>query len=311
MLARDEWSASGRFVAFGAAPEPYEVFVRESGVAQGEAIFFLQGFDASSWEWAKLEPHLADRYRLGYVDFLGTGESSDPPRRRYSFLEQAHVARAALDTLGFDRFHLVAHAHGVSIAQQFLCEAALRARIASLTILNGAAYGDPQPEPFEGTGDGEGDGNVPAVAEPGPPSLGRRLARRMRLPESLRGLLGPLGASRGPRPLAAANGGRKVSQRLARYAAERAEFGPMWESALEEALVPLCVIWGMRDAEDGPAILARVVAGQKRFPNVTTLPDAGARPHVEASDRVAASLAAFVFSLAAMPAGPSANLSPR
>jgi pimeloyl-ACP methyl ester carboxylesterase len=311
MIARDEWSASGRFVEFGAAPEPYDVFVRESGVAQGDAIFFLQGFAASSWEWAKLEPYLADRYRLGYLDFLGTGESSDPPRHRYSFLEQAHVARAALGALGFDRFHLVAHAHGVSIAQQFLCEPALRARIASLTVLNGAAYGGPQPEPSPPDVDLDGAGDAGLAAEPGPASLGRRLARRLRLPESFRDLLGPLGASRGPRPLAVANGARKGPQRLARYAAERAEFGPMWESALEEALVPLCVIWGMRDAENGPAILARVVAGQKRFPNVMTLPDAGARPHVEAPDRVAASLAAFVFSLAAKPAGPSANLSPR
>jgi pimeloyl-ACP methyl ester carboxylesterase len=130
----------------------------------------------------------------------------------------------------------------------------------------------------------------------------------VRLSETLRTLLGPFGR----RASSVANGARKTSPRLARYEAERAEFGPMWESGLEEALVPLNVIWGMRDAHDGASMLARVVAGQKRFPNVTTLPDAGARPHVDVPDRVAASLAAFVFSLAPAPErGRSAILSPR
>jgi pimeloyl-ACP methyl ester carboxylesterase len=44
-------------------------------------------------------------------------------------------------------------------------------------------------------------------------------------------------------------------------------------------------------------MLERAISHQRRFPNVTTLPDVGHYPHLEAPERVAASIAAFVAAM--------------
>jgi pimeloyl-ACP methyl ester carboxylesterase len=301
MVARDAWVSSGRFVDFGGAAAR-RVFLRESGASDGPALFFLHGFPTSSWDWSKLEPFLLKRYRLGYVDFLGFGASAKPARHRYSLLEQAQVARAALDALGFERVHLVAHDYGVSVAMQFLCEPALRARVASLTLLNDDLYAElHKPTPLE-----------ERLRSRAGPLLGRftsreRFAGDLRSRFSARHQPAPGDLDQQWQALADEGGAHRM-HRLMRYLDDRAEFGPMWESALEEADVPVNFIWGMLDPLAGAGTLAHAVPRMRRFPNVTTLPDVGHFPHIEVPARVATSLSAFVDSLPDAAAGRSAVL---
>ncbi len=269
---------------------------------KGPPVFFLHGFPSSSWDWAKVEPLLAKRFRLGYLDFLGFGASSKPSRHRYSLMEQARIARAALAALGFDRFHLVAHDYGASVAQQFLCEPALRSRIASLTIINGGVYSTL---------------HEPALAHvmlrSAPLPAVSRFVTRERFGAGFRRLFG-----RNHQPSAteidgqwaalASGGGTLRASRFARYIEDRLEFGPMWESALEQSEVPLNFIWGMLDPVAGKGAIEYALLRQRSFPNVTTLPDVGHYPHLEAPERTAASIAAFVEATPAGVASPVLTL---
>jgi pimeloyl-ACP methyl ester carboxylesterase len=287
MLARNDWVASGRTIEFGASATPHRIFVREAGRPRGAAILFLHGFPSSSWDWSKVEPLLATGYRLGYVDFLGFGASSKPKHHRYSLMEQARVAQAAIAALGFDRFHVVAHDYGVSVAQQLLCEPKMRSRIASLTFLNGGLYATLQrPALFQ-----------TLLRSPAGPIVSRLLTK-----ERFVAAFASLFAVR-HRPTraeveqhweaVASNGGLRPAHRLLRFIDERMEYGPMWESALESSEVPLNFVWGMLDPVAGSGMIEYAIPRQRRFPNVTTLPDVGHYPHWEAPDRVAASIAAF------------------
>ena len=287
MLARNDWVASGRYFEFGASAAPHRIFVREAGSPRAAAILFLHGFPSSSWDWSKIEPLLEKRYRLGYFDFLGFGASSKPKHHRYSLMEQARVARAAIAALGFDRFHVVAHDYGASVAQQLLCEPKVRARIASLTLLNGGLYTTLHRPAFV---------QVMLRSRAGP------LVSRLLTRERFTAAFGSLFSARHQPTRAefeqhweavASNGGLRRAHRLIRYIDDRLEFGPMWESALESSEIPLNFVWGMLDPVAGHGMIEYAVPRQKRFPNVTTLPDVAHYPHWEAPDRVAASIAAF------------------
>jgi pimeloyl-ACP methyl ester carboxylesterase len=286
MIARTDWVASGRSIEFGSPAGIGRIFVREAGRSDAPAIFFVHGFLSSSWDWAKVEPMLAERFRLGYVDLLGFGASSKPDRR-YSLMEQARVVRAAIAALGFERFHLVVHDCGASIAQQLMCEPALDSRIASVTFLNGELYA-----PLA-------TASSSARVQMTTGLFGGRFATKARFSAALSTLF----AAR-YRPFAveidqqweafASGGGARRVHRFLRCGEDREFFGPMWESALETSPVPLNFVWGLLDPTAGRAMLAHAISRQSRFPNVTTLPDVGHYPQLEAPERVAASIAAFV-----------------
>ncbi len=288
MLARDAWVATGSFLEFGAPLSPYRIFIREAGQPNAPAILFLHGFPTSSWDFAKVEPLLTERYRLGFLDFLGFGASAKPARHAYSLMEQAQVARAALGSLGFDRFHLVAHDYGVAVAQQLLCEPALRGRIAGLTLLNDVLYAamhraTPVETVLRSTG--------------GP--LFRRSVSRDRFLSAFRSQFATRHQPGSPEldqhwVAFSRDGGVALAPRLLRYLDERAEFASMCESALEQSEAPLNFVWGMLDPAAGRATLEYTVPRLARFPEITTLPDAGHYPHIEAPERVAASIGAFV-----------------
>jgi pimeloyl-ACP methyl ester carboxylesterase len=290
MLARNDWVASGRSMEFGASSSPHRIFVREAGSRDAPPILLLHGFPSSSWDYAKLEPLLVDRFRLGYLDFLGHGASSKPAHYRYSLMEQAHIAIAALGELGFDRFHVVAHDYGASVAQQFLCEPALRGRIAGVTFLNGSLYATAA--------------DRSALEQPllrsalGP--LASWFISRERFTTALARLFSerhPPTASDLDQQWAAfeEGDGSLRTHRIVRSFDDRLAFGAMWESALEQTDVPLNFVWGMCDPIAGPDALERIVRGRASLPNLTTFPDAGHYPHLEVPERVAASIDAFAY----------------
>jgi pimeloyl-ACP methyl ester carboxylesterase len=57
-----------------------QMIYHESGAAAGSAIVFIHnvGVGASSYEWSKIYPAFADRYRVLVPDLLGFGESERP-----------------------------------------------------------------------------------------------------------------------------------------------------------------------------------------------------------------------------------------
>ena len=117
-----------RFTADGV-----DSFVLDAG--SGEPVVCLHGVPASAFLYRKLVPELAARGLRGVAfDLPGLGLAERPPDYDYTWTGLGGFARAAVDALGLDRFHLVVHDIGGPIG--FELAAQVPARVASMTILN-------------------------------------------------------------------------------------------------------------------------------------------------------------------------------
>ncbi|MEO1338574.1 MAG: alpha/beta fold hydrolase [Myxococcota bacterium] len=108
-------------------------FVREAGT--GAPIVLMHGVPASSFLYRKVLAEIADRGARGIAfDLPGLGLADRPDDYDYTWTGLGRFARAAVDKLEVDRFHLVVHDIGGPVG--FELAAAIPDRIRSLTILN-------------------------------------------------------------------------------------------------------------------------------------------------------------------------------
>ncbi|MFO0568222.1 MAG: alpha/beta fold hydrolase [Polyangiaceae bacterium] len=117
--------ALGCSPAFHSGPMPGEpratyanvagVRVRYSDRGQGFPVVLLHGFASSLETWQTVAPTLEREHRVISLDLKGFGWTDRPPGD-YSPAAQAELVLALLDARGVDRFHLVAHSWGASVA---------------------------------------------------------------------------------------------------------------------------------------------------------------------------------------------------
>lgn len=100
----------------------------------GPVVLMVHGTPSSSAEFAAVIEALRGRARCVAIDHLGFGGSDKPADADYSIT--AHRARLsqALDALGIDRFHLVAHDFGGAIALPLVLDRPERAL--SVTLMS-------------------------------------------------------------------------------------------------------------------------------------------------------------------------------
>jgi pimeloyl-ACP methyl ester carboxylesterase len=91
--------------------------VAEAG--SGEPVLLLHGFPQHWWEWRKVIPGLAERYRVICPDLRGTGWT-DAPRKGYTRDQLLADVVALLDVLELDRVQLLTHDWG-SLVGYHLC----------------------------------------------------------------------------------------------------------------------------------------------------------------------------------------------
>ncbi|WP_125776761.1 alpha/beta fold hydrolase [Antribacter gilvus] len=82
--------------------------VAEAGQPDAPRVLLLHGFPQHWWEWRKIIPVLAERYRVIAPDLRGAGWTDAPPSR-YTAGEILDDVLALLDHLGSPRVGLVAH----------------------------------------------------------------------------------------------------------------------------------------------------------------------------------------------------------
>lgn len=108
-------------------------FVLDTGT--GEPVVCLHGVPASAYLYRKLVPELAHRGLRGLAfDLPGLGLADRPNDFDYSWTGLGRFARAAVDALELDRFHLVVHDIGGPVG--FELAAAIPDRVKSMTLLN-------------------------------------------------------------------------------------------------------------------------------------------------------------------------------
>lgn len=84
----------------------------------GDPLFLLPGWPQTWWEFRKIMPALAERYRVIAVDLRGMGGSSRP-ESGYDKKTMAGDILALARQLGYDRVNLVGHDIGAMVAYSF------------------------------------------------------------------------------------------------------------------------------------------------------------------------------------------------
>lgn len=119
-----------------------QIFLREAGPANAPALLLPHGYPCSSFQFRRLMPALADRWRTIAFDWPGFGYSDtpDPETFGYDFDAYAQVLAGVADALGLARYALWLHDYGSQIGLRHAI--AHPGRIAALVIQNGDIYED-------------------------------------------------------------------------------------------------------------------------------------------------------------------------
>ncbi|WP_082517471.1 alpha/beta fold hydrolase [Variovorax sp. Root318D1] len=118
------------------------IFYREAGPVDAPVLLLPHGYPCSSFQYRRLMPALADRWRLMAPDYPGFGLSDTPPADTFGFDFDAYAGflEAFCDQLGLDRYALYLHDYGSQIGLRL----AIRRpeRVTAVIIQNGDIYED-------------------------------------------------------------------------------------------------------------------------------------------------------------------------
>lgn len=275
----NQWRESGHFVAFG----PHRIFCVDSapGDRERSALVLIHGFPTASWDFAPIWPALATRFRLIAADMLGFGFSSKPRQHAYSIIEQADLVEAVAAIHQVDRYHVLAHDYGDTVAQELLARDNGRANraIDSVCFLNGGLFPEThRPRLIQRL-----------LQSPLGPLVSHLLNRRA-FARSMTALFGPghpptAGELDAFWALVTHAEGHRLAHELIHYMAERIRHRERWVGALCSARCPLALINGSADPVSGAHMVARYreLVGKGY---IAELPGVGHYPQVEAPEIV-------------------------
>jgi pimeloyl-ACP methyl ester carboxylesterase len=287
-----EWRAAGKTTLVGG----YPVFYRYGGGGP-QALLLLHGFPTGSWDWHRIWPGLAQRFRVLAPDFLGLGFSAKPAAHDYSVMEQADIVEELLRQLGLFEVHLLAHDYGDTVAQELLARHEERRgrdlggpSILSLCFLNGGLFPEThRARPIQRL-----------LLTPLGPLLGR-LQNQRSFARSFRMVFGPDSQPTDEDmghywELVSAGGGAGLLHRLLRYIPERRANRGRWVGTMQATRVPLRLIDGAMDPVSGAHMAARY---RELVPaaDVVLLEGIGHYPQMEAPDETLHAYLAFVDGL--------------
>lgn len=280
-IALDDWLAQSQVFDY----RGHQICWWEAGA--GEPLLLIHGFPTGSWDWHYLWRALAERYRVIALDMIGFAFSEKPRKYRYNLLDQADLQQALMQHLGIDRYHVLAHDYGDSVAQELLARhEAGDGFLCSMCFLNGGLF----PETHH-----------PVLLQkllmsPIGPLIGRRY-NRARMARTFGNVFGPQTQPDereldGFWRLIEFNQGPKIMHLLIRYMADRRKHRDRWVQAMQATCLPLRVIDGAVDPVSGAHMVERY---RQLIPNPDTvlLPDIGHYPQVEAPEQVLKHYLAF------------------
>ena len=112
----------------------------EAGPKDGPVVVLLQGFPTSSYQYRRLIPLLADRYRVIAPDYPGFGESDAPDHKtfEYSFAHYATLIDGLLGQVGAKRYAMYLFDYGAPVGYRLALKHP--ERVSAMIVQNGNAY---------------------------------------------------------------------------------------------------------------------------------------------------------------------------
>lgn len=95
--------------------EDVEIGFRQIG--EGEDLVFIHGFPTHGYTWRKLLPSLSKKYRCSILDLAGLGDSNWSETTDFNSTRQANYVMQLLDQKGIEKFSLIAHNSGATVAR--------------------------------------------------------------------------------------------------------------------------------------------------------------------------------------------------
>jgi pimeloyl-ACP methyl ester carboxylesterase len=269
----DQWRESGRWLTVGKR----KIFTLAMG--EGQPVLALHGFPTSSYDYARLAPLLADRYKVIMFDFLGYGFSDKPHHHPYSLFEQADIAQGVMAEYGLNMIHILTHDMGNSVTLELLKRRCIG--VGRLVMFNGSVL-TKYYRPLL---------SQKLLLHPviGPLTAKLHLIKRGMFARQFGSLFAvpPSNAEIDAFwSLINYNEGVANYHRLIQYLNERKIHELRWLDALEQHLAPLTVIWGQKDPVSVPRI-AQAILERRPDAHYVPLADVGHFPQWEAPERVA------------------------
>jgi pimeloyl-ACP methyl ester carboxylesterase len=108
-----------------------------------ETLVILHGYPTSSYDYHRVLPQLAKKYRVILHDHLGFGFSEKPLDFSYSLIEQADIALQLWKQLGLKKVVLLAHDYGTSVCTEIIArhnKQQINLQIDKLILSNGSIH---------------------------------------------------------------------------------------------------------------------------------------------------------------------------
>jgi len=245
-------------------------------------ILLLHGYPTSSWDWSLLWPLLAADYRLIAPDFLGFGFSDKPYPHPYQISEQADMVELLVQRMGLERFHVLAHDYGDTVAQELLARQLEREQPQwlSLCMLNGGLFPEAhRPRLMQ-----------KLLASP----LGPTLTRHMGKPTLMKTMSKIFGPDTQPTDelidayweIINMNNGRRTLHKLIDYMKQRKQNRERWVGALRQERIPIGLINGALDPISGDHMVEYYKANVGWPRMIISLSTIGHYPQWEAPQQV-------------------------
>ena len=120
----------------------FNIFCREAGSKDAQAILLLHGFPSASHMFRDLIPRLADRFHVIAPDFPGFGQSDMPDRGAftYTFDNTARVIERLTEVVGLGRYAIYVFDYGAPTG--FRLATWHPERVDAIISQNGNAYAE-------------------------------------------------------------------------------------------------------------------------------------------------------------------------
>lgn len=268
-----------------------QIFYRDTGELDRPVIFLIHGFPTSSYDFHAIWGALHKRYRLVALDMLGFGFSDKPFNHTYSIHGQADICEALIMHLNLDRYHVLAHDYGDSVAQELLARDNQRddgsKQWLSGCLLNGGLF----PETHYAR-------PVQKLLLSPVGWLLNKLFSKKTFDKSMTSVFGPNTPPSEQEldqfwQILTYNEGHKLAHKLMNYINDRKLHRTRWVQALANSQAPLALINGSADPVSGKHMVNRyreLVSDQMIY----ELAQVGHYPQVEAPDDVAKLYLAFL-----------------